>query len=359
MFDARCQAGVISCLPPWEFNDPAMTDHQPAASDVVISASIAFDHLQSFGGSFADHIIPDKTHVISVSFLVDTLRKQRGGTGGNMAYSLALLGQPSTLVGAVGSDFGPYREAFAQLGIDLSSVIQVDDQLTASAFMMSDRKDNQIASFYPGPSDLAENLPVFKLGEKAKFAVVGATGPKVMRRHVEELGRSGCKLIYDPAFQIIILSPEDIIAGIDSSWGLIANDYEYAMIERKTGLTLDAISDQLDLVICTYGEQGSELRMDGKTVRVPAAPAKVVKDPTGAGDAYRSGLVKGLLLGLDLPVIGRMASLSATYAVELVGTQEHRYTPEQFVARFNTTFPDFDGAISADQLRTPAAKQHD
>lgn len=333
-----------------------MTNPHAAASDVVISASIAFDHLQSFGGSFADHIIPDKTHVISVSFLVDTLRKQRGGTGGNMAYSLALLGQPSTLVGAVGSDFGPYREAFEALGIDLDSVIQVEDQLTASAFMMSDRKDNQIASFYPGPSDLAENLPVYELGQKAKYAIVGATGPKVMRKHVEELGRAECKLIYDPAFQIIILSPEDIIAGIDSSWGLIANDYEYAMIERKTGLTLDEISKQLDLVICTYGDKGSELRMGGRVVRVPAAHAHVVADPTGAGDAYRSGLVKGLLLGLDLDVVGRMASLAATYAVELVGTQEHHYTPEQFVARFNASFPKFDGAISVDQFTPAVAK---
>jgi adenosine kinase len=332
-----------------------MSIANPVASDVVISASIAFDHLQSFGGSFADHIIPDKTHVISVSFLVDTLRKQRGGTGGNMAYSLALLGQPSTLVGAVGSDFGPYREAFDALGINLDSVIQVDDQLTASAFMMSDRKDNQIASFYPGPSDLAENLPVYELGQKARYAIVGATGPKVMRRHVEELGRSGCKLIYDPAFQIIILSAEDIIAGIDSSWGLIANDYEYAMIERKTGLTIDAIADQLDLVICTYGEKGSELRMGGKTATVPAATARVVADPTGAGDAYRSGLTKGLLLGLELDVVGRVASLAATYAVELVGTQEHHYSPEQFVARFNSTFPNYANAISVEQFATPVA----
>jgi len=234
-------------------------------------------------------------------------------------------------------------------------VIQVEDQLTASAFMMSDRKDNQIASFYPGPSDLAENLPVFQLGQLAKFAIVGATGPKVMRKHVEELGRADCKLIYDPAFQIIILTAEDIIAGIDSSWGLIANDYEYAMIERKTGLTVDAIADQLDLVICTYGEKGSELRMNGRTVHAPAAPARVVADPTGAGDAYRSGLTKGLLLGLDLEVVGRIASLAATYAVELVGTQEHTYTPDQFVARFNATFPDYARAISADQFATVVA----
>ena len=328
----------------------------PAASDIVISASIAFDHLQSFGGSFADHIIPDKKHVISVSFLVDTLRKQRGGTGGNMAYSLALLGQPSMLVGAVGSDFGPYREAFEALGINLDSVIQVDDQLTASAFMMSDRKNNQIASFFPGPSDLAEDLPVFELGKSAKYAIVGATGPKVMRKHVEELGRSGCRLVYDPAFQIIILSAEDVIAGIDSSWGLIANDYEYAMIEKKTGLTIDSIADQLDLVVRTYGDKGSELRKEGDVAVIPAAPPRVAADPTGAGDAYRSGLIKGLLLDLDLPVAGRMASLAATYAVELVGTQEHHYTPEQFVARFDSAFPDFAGAITPKQLATPVAE---
>jgi adenosine kinase len=299
----------------------------------------------AFGGSFEDHIIPEKTHVISVSFLVDSLRKQRGGVGGNIAYSLALLGTPATLVGAVGSDFGPYREAFVELGVDLSGVVEDESRLTASAFMMADRKDNQIASFFPGPSDLAAEIDVRPIGDRTQYGIVGATNPEAMRRHAEQFGMAACKLIYDPAFQIIILSGDDLKAGIDRAWAVIGNDYEFAMIERKTGLTIDAIAGRVELVVVTYGEQGSELRMGGRSVRCPAAPAEVVKDPTGAGDAYRAGLVKGLLLSLDLDVVGRLAGLTATYAVEQIGTQEHTYTPASFLARFDRSFPDYASAL--------------
>jgi len=323
---------------------------QTGVPPVVISASIAFDYIMSFGGSFADHIIPDKTHVISVSFLVDTLRKQRGGCGGNMAYSLALLGTSSALVGAVGHDFAPYRETMEAMGVDLTSVIQVDDQATASAFMMADRKDNHIASFFPGPSDLAATIDLTGIGNKSAYALVGATGPSVMKIHAQQLGETSCKLIYDPAFQIIILSADDLVSGIDSSWGLIANDYEYAMIERKTGLTLDDLEKRVDLLVVTYGDQGSELRQVGKRVRVPSAPASIVKDPTGAGDAYRSGLIKGLLLGRDLEIVGRIAGLTATYVVEQVGTQEHSYTASEFIERFDTSFPDYAGSLSLADL---------
>jgi len=324
---------------------------QRPASSVVISASIAFDYIMAFGGSFADHIIPDKTHVISVSFLVDSLRKQRGGCAGNTAYSLALLGTSSTLIGAVGSDFAPYREAMDRLGVDLSALIEVDDQATASAFMMADRKDNQIASFFPGPSDLAATIDVTPFGDHARYGLVGPTGPDVMRIHAEQLGASACRLIYDPAFQIIILSGDDLTAGVDRSWGVIANDYEYAMMERKTGLNVDDLTQRVELLVVTYGEEGSELRMGGRRVRVPAAPADVVRDPTGAGDAYRAGLIKGLLLDLDLELVGRLAGLTATYVVEQVGTQEHAYSPDEFVQRFDRSFPDFAGSIRVEQLR--------
>jgi adenosine kinase len=328
---------------------PDTTESPP----VVISASIAYDYIMAFGGSFADHIIPDKTHVISVSFLVDSLRKQRGGCAGNTAYSLALLGTTSTLVGAVGWDFGPYRDAFDKLGIDLGYVLEVDDVATASAFMMADRKDNQIASFFPGPSDLAADISVIELGNRALYGLVGPTGPNVMRVHAKQLGEAACRFLYDPAFQIIILSPEDLVAGIDAAWGLIANDYEYAMIERKTGLSLDDLERRVELLVVTYGEQGSELRCGGRRVRVPAAKAADVKDPTGAGDAYRAGLIKGLLLGRDLEIVGRIAGLAATHVVEQVGTQEHFYTPHDFVRRFAESFPDYAGALSISDFERP------
>jgi adenosine kinase len=319
------------------------------ALPVVISASIAYDHIMAFGGSFADHIIPEKTHVISVSFLVDSLQKQRGGVGGNIAYNLALLGTRSTLVGAVGSDFGPYREEFERLGIRLC-VVEDPAQLTAASFMMADRKDNQIASFFPGPSDRAAEIAVTELAAHAEYAILGATSPNVMRLHAEQFGRAGCRFIYDPAFQIIVLSPDDLLAGINVAWGLVGNDYEFAMIERKTGLTIDDLASRVPLLAITYGEEGSELRYQGRRARVPAAPAREVKDPTGAGDAYRAGLIKGFLLGLELEVVGRLAGLAAAYAVEQIGTQAHHYTPQEFVERFNSAFPDYAGAITVEQF---------
>jgi adenosine kinase len=322
-----------------------------AQPEVAVSGSIAYDYIMSFGGSFGDHIIPEKTHVISLSFLVDSLKRQRGGIAGNVSYSLALLGSSSWLVGAVGSDFGPYRELFTELGIDLTYCLQVEDHLTASAFMMADQKDNHIASFFPGPAHMAAFIEAEPIGDQCRYALVGATAPDVMVQHAEEFGRSKARLIFDPAFQIVILTPEQLTSGIEHSWGVISNDYEFAMIERKTGLSIADISDRVALVAVTYGEEGSELISGTRKIRIP--PAKVTKavDPTGAGDAYRSGLIKGLLLDLDLEIAGRMASLTAAYAVEQVGTQAHFYTVDEFVDRFDRSFPDVAGAISASMLR--------
>ena len=326
---------------------PVSTQSIGDPGDVVISASIAYDYLMSFGGSLADHIIPDKTHVISVSFLVESLHRYRGGVGGNICYNLALLGVRPTLLGAVGSDFGPYRQEMIELGIDVSQVLEFDDQMTASAFMMADMKSNQIASFYPGPSEQAQAIDAKTLGDAVPYALLGATGPETMRKHTRAFGAARSKLIYDPAFQIILLSKDDLIEGIDAAWAVIGNDYEFAMMERKTGLTVDAIADRCELVVVTFGEQGSELRLNGACVRVPPAPTRGVKDPTGAGDAYRAGLIKGLLLEQDLEIVGRIAGLTAVYAVENVGPQEHQHTPGEFTTRFDESFPDMKGAVTA------------
>jgi adenosine kinase len=321
-----------------------------AERNAVVSASIAYDYIMGFGGSFADHIIPEKAHVISVSFLVDSLRKQRGGVAGNICYTLALLGESSHLVGAVGNDFAPYRAAFEELGIGLDHVIQDDGTLTASAFMMADLKSNQIASFYPGPGSQASSIDLTDLGNACRFGLVGPTDPEVMRLHTRQLGSAGCKLIFDPAFQIIIFSADDLFDGIDAAWCVVGNDYEFAMIERKTGLTVADIAAKKELVVVTYGEKGSDFILSGETTNVPAASARQVIDPTGAGDAFRGGMLRGLLLDLPPAVTGRIANLAAVYAVEQTGTQEHSYTLDEFVERFNVSFPDFAGSISAAQL---------
>lgn len=320
-------------------------------SRVVISASIAYDYIMAFPGSFGDHILPDKTHVLSVSFLVNNLKRQRGGVAGNIAYSLALLGERPMVAGAGGADFGPYREAFEQLGIDLSLVLDVPSELTASAFMMTDLKDNQIAAFYPGAGGQTGDLSLAEAAATVRYGLVGPTLPEAMRKHAREITAAGARLIYDPSQQIVALSAEDLLAGIDDAWGLVGNDYEFAMIEQKTGLSIEALKERVSLLVVTFGDQGSEFHSDGRSLKIPAARTDEVRDPTGAGDAFRAGLIKGLLLETDFEVTGRIASVAATHAVERHGTQEHQYTAYEFVERFECVFPDFKGAIKADQFR--------
>ena len=322
--------------------------------NVVVSASLAFDYVMTFPGSFKDHILPDKVHVLSVSFLFESLHRRRGGVGGNIAYSLALLGERPALVGGGGADFADYRAVFEGLGVDMSHVRHAPDELTGSAFMLGDLENNQIAGFYPGASAVAGSISVRDLAAGARIGLVGATAPEAMRRHAAEIAAAGCPLVYDPSQQVVGLPAEDLVAGIEVATTLIGSDYEFAVLGQKTGLDVDTLADRLELVVVTYGGQGSELRYRGETIRIPAVPAETLVDPTGGGDAYRAGLLKGLLLGLTLPVAGRMGALAATYAIERHGPQEHAYTPEAFVARFDRAFPELAGVIPVDALRGPA-----
>lgn len=326
-----------------------------ASPRVVVSASLAYDYIMTFPGSFKDHIIPDKTHVLSVSFLVDSLKRRRGGVGGNIAYNLALLGEPPVVVGAAGPDFAPYRHAFSELGVDTSAVLDIPDEFTASCFINSDLTGNQLMAFYPGALSHVRDFGVSDLARRATYGLVGATDPLAMRRHAAEIHESGCRLIYDPSQQIVTLGAEDLLDGIHRAWAFIGNDYELAMIANKTKMTVDELTERVPFVAVTFGEKGSEIRYEGRVVPIPAAAANPLADPTGGGDAYRAGLIKGLLLEVDLAIVGRMAALAATYAIERTGTQEHVYTPEEFTARFDREFPDCAGVLTPDQLRSPAS----
>jgi len=317
---------------------------------VVVSASIAFDHVMSFGGSFKDHILEDKAHVLSISFLVDSMKKQRGGVGGNIAYSLALLKVPSALVGAVGTDFEPYRDVLASMGVDLSSILTVDDAFTSSSFMNADLAGNQINSFYPGAGGRSADLDVTELSKTAVYGLVSAAAPDAMIKHAEQIAASGCKLVFDPSQQIVILTGDQLERGIDLAHMVVGNDYEFGMIERKTGLTIEDIARKVPITVVTYGNQGSELRAGGEAVRIPVVDPEPMVDPTGGGDAYRAGLLKGLLLGKDLAVTGRIAALTATHAIEWHGPQEHSFSPLSFLDRFRSNFPDYADQLSIDDF---------
>lgn len=323
---------------------------------IVISGSLAYDHIMTFPGSFEDHIIPGKVHVLSVSFLFDSLVRHRGGVAGNVAYSFALLGEHPALVGGGGSDFAEYRAAFEAIGIDTTYVRESSDVLTGSAFMTTDLAGNQIAGFYPGASSLGDDICVSELADGATLGFVEPTTREAMQRHAREFGNSPCRLIYDASQQVVSLSADELREGIGLAWGVVGSDYEMAVIEQKTGLTVSDLVDNVPFVVVTRGGEGSTLYAHGERCVVPAARAEPLSDPTGGGDAYRAGLFKGLMLGLPLEIAGRTGSLAATYAVEQHGTQEHQYSAEAFVERFDRTFPEYASALQAAWLRHPVER---
>jgi adenosine kinase len=308
----------------------------------LLSGSLAFDHIMVFPGHFEDHILPDKIHVLNVSFLVDSLDRLRGGVAGNIAYNLALLKEPCRIVATVGTDFSEYRDVLDSMGVDTSAVEVVDRELTASAFITTDRADNQITGFYPGAMSRARELGLANVLDDVQLGVVSPTDPEAMRRHVEEFASSGVPYVFDPGQQIISLSSSSLSKGIEHAEVLIGNDYEFAMISEKTGQSRDDLLRACPIVIVTYGELGSTIYHDhgAEEYKIPAVRASKVVDPTGAGDGYRAGFIAAMLAELPWETVGRVASMAATWVVEVKGTQSHSYTFDAFANRFKDAFPE-------------------
>jgi adenosine kinase len=305
---------------------------------IVVTGSIAFDYIMDFPGYFKDHILPDKVHVLSVSFLVETMRKMRGGTAGNIAYNLALLGEAPRVLATVGEDFGDYRQHLAASGVDTSLIREVAGEYTALAFITTDRADNQITGFYPGAMRRAGELSLADLVERPDLVIVAPNAPEAMARYPAECRARGVPYVFDPGQGLPMLSGEQLVACIRGARCVIGNDYEMALIAEKTGYTPEALRELAEVVIVTRGEHGSTIYDATGRTDIPVAPPRQVVDPTGAGDAYRAGVLWGLLRGEPAARYGRVASLAATYAVEVYGTQEHRYTPAEFAARFREAF---------------------
>lgn len=315
---------------------------------IVVSGSVAFDVILAFPGRFQDHILPDKLHVINISFLVEKLSKQRGGCGGNVAYSLALLGERPRLVAAVGGDFGDYQSALAGAGVDLTGVRVFPEEMTASGFATTDRADNQIWGFYSGAMRRARELSLGELaGTEVAACLVAPDDPEAMIRHCREARAAGLPLFFDPSFQVTDLDGETLIAAARGAEALFFNDYEHAVFEQKTGFAGERLFELAETVVVTLGDQGSRIATATEVIEVPAVAPRPFVDPTGAGDAYRAGFLAGWRRGHSLAVCGRMASLAATYAVEHYGTQNHRYDPEEFRTRYAESFAESLPASSA------------
>ncbi len=305
---------------------------------VVCTGSIAFDYILTFKGRFKDHILLDKTHMLNLSFLVDNLKKRRGGVAGNYAYNLALLGYPSAVLATAGSDAVEYRAWLEKLGVDCRGLRLLDDEISATGFTTTDLDDNQITGYYGGAMNLAGSLGLDDTVAEPEAVIIGPNAPDEMRRLVRECRERGVPWVFDPAHQLPHLSGEDLVDGSRGAWVLIGNDYELEMIQHRTGCTMEELMELSDLVVTTLGREGSRIETGRASHSIAPAPARAEVDPTGAGDAYRSGLVAALLRGLDIPTAGAVASLAATYAVEQVGTIEHGYSHEEFAERFKGAF---------------------
>ena len=306
---------------------------------IVITGSLAFDYLMSFPGYFKDHILPENIDVLSVSFLVDTMRKQRGGCASNIAYSLALLGERPTIMATAGQDFRDYRKWLDAHGVDTSAIAEIDGEFTASFFVNTDQDNNQIASFYTGAMSKAHTLSFRDLDYKGiDIVIISPNDPRAMVNYAAECKELEIPYIYDPSQQIIRLSGEELLEGTRGARMLIVNEYEFGMIKNKTGLDDGELSDLTEVLIVTKGEHGSTIMVEGDQIDVPAVAPVQIADPTGVGDAYRAGIIKGLVHGLPWNITGRMASMAATYVIEHHGTQTHSYTVEDFAERYCNQF---------------------
>lgn len=305
---------------------------------LYISGSLALDRIMNFPGKFADHILPDKIHILNVCFLVDGLNEYFGGTAGNIAYNLALLGEKPLILGCAGKDFAPYAERLRGFGLPLEGIRVVESQFTAGAYITTDETDNQITGFNPG----AMREPCgYGFPPKHEGKVMGIISPGNVTDMVElpaYFKKAGIPYIFDPGQQITALSGEQMAGAIEGSFALCTNDYELEMVMKATGLSRGELLQRTGALITTLGDQGSIIAQGDKETRVAAVKVDKALDPTGAGDAYRAGLLKGLSLGQSLPQAAELGSVCAAFCVVKKGTQEHSFSMAEFNASLTSHF---------------------
>lgn len=304
---------------------------------ILVSGSLAYDKIMTYPGRFSDHILPDKVHTLSVSFVTESLSEHFGGTAGNISYNLALLGEHPTVLAAAGNDFGPYRDWLERSGVGLSFVNIVPDKPTAFVTIMTDIGDNQIAALYPGTMAHSCELDESRLPSEA-FAIIAPGNVEDMRSLPEIYRAKGIPFIFDPGQQVPSLSADDLRNGITGAKAFVSNDYELSLTVEKTGWSEEDILKHAEMLVTTLGEKGSRIRTEERTFEIPAAKSDNVLDPTGAGDAYRSGLIRGLIGDWPLAAVGRFAGVIAAYAIEASGPQGHKFTFHEARARYAQSF---------------------
>ena len=321
--------------------------------DIIVTGSIAYDYLMRFPGRFNDYFIDGQMHQVSLSFLVEEMTKHWGGIGANIAYTLGLLGHHPKLMGTVGRDFGDYREWLERVGVDTSGVREFPDVFTASYFANTDLENNTISSFYSGAMAYSKNYSLAEAyAGKPDMVIVSPSDPLAMQHLTKECRERNIPFIYDPSQQIPRLTGEELLNDMQGAYAMIMNAYEAEIICKKTEITLDDLKSRIELLIITQGKNGSHIYQKGALTEVPAFSVSEIKDPTGAGDAFRGGLLRGMAAGFPIELCAMMGSLCASYELEHVGTQNHHFTIPEFTERFRSEHDD-EGRL--DSLLQPAA----
>ncbi len=305
---------------------------------VLVSGSVAIDYIMVFQDRFKNHILPERLHVLNVSFHVPTLRRSFGGTAGNNAYHLRLLGDDPLVLASVGSDFTPYAEWLDRHGISRRFIRVYDDLLTAQAFITTDLDDNQITAFHSGAMERAAELRVDDVTEPMKLAIVAPNAKQAMRDVARDLKRRGVPTVIDPGQQLSSFTRDELIELVDGAALVVVNDYEWSLLQSRTEETADALVRRAGTVVVTLGEKGSRIQRGAERISLPPVRAARVVDPTGCGDAFRAGLLHGMLRGLPLETAGRIGSLLGALKVEQQGTQGLELDLESFRARYEREF---------------------
>jgi adenosine kinase len=309
-----------------------------APARALICGSVAYDTILLFPDRFKAHILPDKLHILNVAFLVPEMRREFGGCAANIAYGLKLLGDEGLVMGAVGHDFGPYAERFRANGLSLDYVKVVTEAFTAQAYITTDLDDNQITAFHPGAMQNAHLAKVGDVAGPIALGIVAPDGREAMIAHAAQFAAAGIPFIFDPGQGLPMFGAEELKNFIAQATWVTVNDYEWGLLQQKTGWDAAQIVERVTALVVTRAGEGSEIHTKGRTFVIPCAKPAALVDPTGCGDAYRAGLIHGLLRGYDWETTGRIASLMGAIKIEARGPQNHRFTRAQFEARFLANF---------------------
>ena len=311
---------------------------------IIVTGSIAFDYLMSFPGRFTEHFLPEHMSRLSLSFLVDTMDKRRGGCAPNIAYTLALLGEAPKLMATAGQDFEEYRQWLEAAGVDTSLVKEVAGKFTASFFCSTDEANNQIASFYTGAMANAGELS-FRTAADCGLAIISPNDPGAMLQYAEECRTLRIPYIWDPGQQCARMSGSELLDGLTGARLVICNDYEFELLKQKTNVDEVSILDHAGALVVTRGEKGCIIYERSGQIHVGAVPPHRIVDPTGVGDAFRGGFMKGMAHGADYAVCARLGGVAATYALEHLGGQSHAYSWPEFRDRYEQHFGETDSDL--------------